>query len=211
MGVGRVVPLWLIFLVLLPTLHPGGAETQFDKSFFVSEHGELKAIIVVGSEAKSSEIYRVVDLAAQIGSMVCEKKKEEFLFSVPGVKVDKLVVLWGDKSYLSEDGESVLVDVVSPKPLGVPIVYLDHELPPEIKTGKNLVLVGGPESNSLVAELQAMGKTKTSFSDLPPGTGRIELIQDCFAEGYDVLILGAPDSLGVNNLVEEVLRRITEN
>ncbi|RLG69810.1 MAG: hypothetical protein DRO11_07170 [Methanobacteriota archaeon] len=210
MGVGRGVPLCLILLVLFPTLHAGGDETQLDKSFFVADDGSPKAIIVVGSKATSGEVHRVIDLAAQIGNMVCEKKKEELLISIPGVRVRKLVVLWGEKPYVSENDGSVLIDMVLPRRLGVPLVYLDHEVSQEVKTGNNLVLVGGPESNLLVAELQAIGKTRTAFSDLPPGTGEIELVRNGFAEGYDVLILGAPDSLGVNKLVEEVLHQIRD-
>jgi len=70
------------------------------------------------------------------------------------------------------------------------VVKLDSEVTAADKAGSDLVLVGGPCVNTLVAELNTAGKFPYSCTGWPGRDfGRIQLISDAFASGYTALVV----------------------
>ncbi|MFH0929550.1 MAG: S-layer protein [Candidatus Aenigmatarchaeota archaeon] len=75
-------------------------------------------------------------------------------------------------------------------PITADVVKLDTEVAASDKTGKDLVLMGGPCINSLVSELATAGKFPYTCADWPGSNfGRVEVISDAFASGYTALVI----------------------
>jgi hypothetical protein len=85
-------------------------------------------------------------------------------------------------------------------PITTPIAKLDKDVTEADKTTKNLILVGGPCANSLVAELAAAEKLKidgevltcdawNAKTDQGDVFGLIELIENAFADGKVALVV----------------------
>jgi len=69
------------------------------------------------------------------------------------------------------------------------VVYVDDE-PGIPKTSRDLVLMGGPCINTLVADLATSGKFPYTCANWPGRDfGRVELIEDAFASGYTALVI----------------------
>jgi hypothetical protein len=85
-------------------------------------------------------------------------------------------------------GGSVTTETVLP--ITADVVKLDSEVASSDKSGKDLVLVGGPCINSLVAELADAGTFPYSCADWPGSDfGRVQLVSDAFANGYTALVI----------------------
>jgi hypothetical protein len=70
------------------------------------------------------------------------------------------------------------------------VVKLDSEVTSSDKTSKDLILVGGPCINSLVAELAADGSFPYGCADWPGRDfGRVQLVADAFASGQTALVI----------------------
>ncbi len=75
-------------------------------------------------------------------------------------------------------------------PITADVIKLDNEVTDTDKTTKDLVLVGGPCVNSLVAELATAGKFPYTCANWPGRNfGRIQLITDAFATGKTALVI----------------------
>ncbi|RLG71447.1 MAG: hypothetical protein DRO11_04455 [Methanobacteriota archaeon] len=92
----------------------------------------------------------------------------------------------------------------------VDLAKTDVEVTDEDKSNFNLVLVGGPAVNTLVRELQDLGKSTVAYADLGPGNGALEWIEDAFVEGKDVLIVAGADRAGTRAAAEELLANLAE-
>jgi len=82
-------------------------------------------------------------------------------------------------------------------PVALPskVAVLDSEITSTDKTGRTLVLVGGPAVNTLVNELQTEGKLTNTFGSGgvvdASGEFSIELVADAFADGkYAIVVAG---------------------
>lgn len=85
-------------------------------------------------------------------------------------------------------GGSVTTETVLP--ITADVVKLDSEVAESDKSGKDMVLVGGPCINTLVAELADADKFPYTCADWPGSNfGRIELVADAFANGYTALVI----------------------
>jgi len=72
------------------------------------------------------------------------------------------------------------------------LVKLDEVIDAEMKNTYNLVLIGGPVANALVQELVDLAKT--TFEQWENATdGDLEVIEDAYAVGKDVLIVAGSD------------------
>ena len=72
------------------------------------------------------------------------------------------------------------------------LVKLDESIDAAMKNTYNLVLIGGPVANALVQELVDLGKT--TFEQWENATeGDLEMIDDAYAVGKDVLIVAGSD------------------
>ena len=75
-------------------------------------------------------------------------------------------------------------------PITADVVKLDSEVTSTDKSGKDMVLVGGPCINSLVAELADAGTFPYSCADWPGSDfGKVQLVSDAFANGYTALVI----------------------
>lgn len=75
-------------------------------------------------------------------------------------------------------------------PIGTPVAYLDTQLSASDKTSKDLVLVGGPCVNTLVAELATAGKFPYACNSWPGADfAVIKVVSDAFATGYSALVI----------------------
>ncbi len=76
-------------------------------------------------------------------------------------------------------------------PIKTPLGKLDSEVTSADKSTKNLVLVGGPAVNSLVAELAAAGKTRDLawYRSEGAGTALLDYVSDAFAAGKVALVV----------------------
>ncbi len=76
-------------------------------------------------------------------------------------------------------------------PIKTAVAKLDTEVTNADKTGKGLILVGGPAVNTLVADLASQGKTKNTqwYRDKGAGTAIIELVDNAFTSGKSALVV----------------------
>jgi hypothetical protein len=75
-------------------------------------------------------------------------------------------------------------------PITSDVVRLDSEVTDADKTGKDLILVGGPCINTLVASLATSGKFPYTCTNWPGRNfGRVQLIADAFATGKTALVV----------------------
>ena len=76
-------------------------------------------------------------------------------------------------------------------PIKTSIAKLDKEVTNADKTGKNLILVGGPAVNTLVTDLASQGKTKNTqwYRDKGAGTALVELVDNAFTSGKSALVV----------------------
>jgi hypothetical protein len=75
-------------------------------------------------------------------------------------------------------------------PITADVVKLDSEMASADKTANDLVLMGGPCINTLVAELATAGKFPYTCANWPGRDfGRVQLISDAFATGKTALVI----------------------
>ncbi|MBI2578647.1 MAG: S-layer protein [Candidatus Aenigmarchaeota archaeon] len=81
--------------------------------------------------------------------------------------------------------------VKSAVPIKTPLGKLDSEVTSADKSTKNLVLVGGPVVNTLVAELAAAGKSRDTawYRTQGAGTALIDYVSDAFTAGKVALVV----------------------
>ena len=81
--------------------------------------------------------------------------------------------------------------VKSAVPIKTAVAKLDTEVTSSDKSTKNVILVGGPFVNTLVAELATAGKTKATqwYLDQGPGTTLVDLVSSAFTDGRSALVV----------------------
>jgi hypothetical protein len=85
-------------------------------------------------------------------------------------------------------GGSVTTDSVLP--ITADVVKLDSEMTSSDKTANDVVLMGGPCINTLVAELATAGKFQYTCSNWPGRDfGKVQVIADAFASGKTALVI----------------------
>ncbi|MBN2203375.1 MAG: S-layer protein [Candidatus Aenigmarchaeota archaeon] len=85
-------------------------------------------------------------------------------------------------------GSTVTTETVLP--ITADVVKLDTEVTDTDRNTKDMVLLGGPCINSLVAELADDGTFPYTCADWPGSNfGRVELVSDAFASGYTALVI----------------------
>jgi hypothetical protein len=93
------------------------------------------------------------------------------------------------KSFVGKPGIGTTTTTSAPT-ITSDIVRLDSEVTDADKAGKDLVLVGGPCVNTLVAALKTAAKFPYGCTDWPGRNfGRIQLISGGFTSGYTVLVV----------------------
>jgi len=103
-------------------------------------------------------------------------------------------------------GQSLTTDRVSP--IKSSIAKLDSEVTDADRANKNLILVGGPAVNSLVADLGAAGKTwdRAMYVSEGEGTAIIQAVADAFATGrvaYVVAGHSAADTRAATSILQK--------
>ena len=81
-------------------------------------------------------------------------------------------------------------------PVKTAVAKLDTEVTSAMKTTSNLILVGGPAVNDLVAELAAAGKTWNTATYVAEGAGTaiIDYVEDAFTSGKAALVVAGHDA-----------------
>ncbi|MEM2121988.1 MAG: S-layer protein, partial [Candidatus Woesearchaeota archaeon] len=107
----------------------------------------------------------------------------------PDTQLYHLVAV-GDNPVISVGGAGGKVTTETILPITADVVKLDSEVTSADKAGYDLVLVGGPCVNTLVAELATAGKFPYTCANWPGRDfGRVQLIADAFASGKTALVV----------------------
>jgi hypothetical protein len=121
-------------------------------------------------------------------------------------RIASAFVLGKDATTSASSGASGGV-VKSASPVKTALGKLDSEVTPADRSTKNLILVGGPAVNKLVAELATGGKTKARdwYVAQGAGTALIDLVADAFATGKSALVVagyGAEDTRAATSALQ---------
>jgi len=100
-------------------------------------------------------------------------------------------------------------------PIKTAVAKLDTEVGDTEKSTKNLVLVGGPAVNKLVADLAAANKTKDTkwYQAQGKGTAIVNLVENAFATGKAALVVAghsAEDTRTVTSVMQDFGAHATE-
>jgi hypothetical protein len=100
------------------------------------------------------------------------------------------VYVLGPTGTISATGTAGSVTTETVLPITADVVKLDSEVSASDKTSKDLVLIGGPCINTLVADLATAGKFPYTCANWPGRNfGKVQLIADAFATGKTVLVI----------------------
>jgi len=100
------------------------------------------------------------------------------------------VYLLGPEGTISATGTAGQVTTEKVLPITADVVKLDSEITSTDKSTYDIVLVGGPCVNTLVAELATAGKFPYTCAAWPGRDfGRVQLISDAFATGKTALVI----------------------
>jgi hypothetical protein len=129
------------------------------------------------------------------------------MIKYPDEEVTAVVAVLGEGADVSLAGGVSGGSVKSAVPIKTSIAKLDREVTSSDRSNRNLILVGGPVVNSLVAELAAAGKTWTTdqYRSEGEGTAILNLVEDAFASGRSALVV-AGHSAADSRLVAGVLQ-----
>ena len=95
------------------------------------------------------------------------------------------------KDATTSTGGTTSTTVKQAVPIKTSIAKLDSEVTAADRSNKNLILVGGPAVNSLVAELAAAGKTwgRDQYIAQGAGTSILNLVENAFTTGKSALVV----------------------
>jgi hypothetical protein len=102
-------------------------------------------------------------------------------------------------------GQSVVKQTVTP--ITAPVAKLDTEVlaTSADRTGKNLILVGGPCVNTLVADLATAGKFAYTCANWPGRNfGLLKVIDDAFATGKTALVVAGTTATDTRNAAQKL-------
>jgi hypothetical protein len=112
-----------------------------------------------------------------------------FSLSYPSSQVQATVGI-GKSPSAGVGGVGGTVTTQTVLPITSDVVRLDSEVTDADKTGKDLILVGGPCINTLVASLATANKFPYTCTNWPGRNfGRVQLIADAFATGKTALVI----------------------
>jgi hypothetical protein len=101
-----------------------------------------------------------------------------------------VAVLASDATAMISEGATGKT-VATPVPFKSALGVVDNELTSAQRTGKNLILVGGPLANSVVSDLATAGKTRATqhYLDQGPGYFLLDYVANAFGQGKAVLVV----------------------
>ncbi|MCX6815950.1 MAG: S-layer protein [Candidatus Aenigmarchaeota archaeon] len=109
----------------------------------------------------------------------------------PDIQRSSNVYVLGSSASVTAVGGTDSGTVQQAVPIKTSIAKLDREVTSADRTSLNLILVGGPAVNSLVAELGVAAKTWTrdQYVAAGAGTGLLDLVADAFTTGKSALVV----------------------
>ena len=100
------------------------------------------------------------------------------------------IVAVGKSPSASAGGAGGTVTTQTVLPITADVVRLDSEVTTADESANDLILVGGPCINTLVAQLATAGKFPYTCANWPGRNfGRVQLISDAFATGKTALVI----------------------
>ena len=119
-----------------------------------------------------------------------------YLSDYPEFLLDNLYIVYGIEGSSSEvvAGTNILANIKSEHPGANAETKLDTEVSNPYSTYRNFILIGNPCHNKLTA--LAMKKTYPACGDnsgIPKNAAIIKIYDDCFQDGYDVLVVAGWD------------------
>lgn len=117
------------------------------------------------------------------------------------------VFMLGNGASISTSGATTGQTINQVVPITAPVAKLDTEVPATSadRTGKNLVLVGGPCANSLVADLATAGKFPYTCASWPGRNfGLLQVIDDAFASGKVALVVAGTTAVDTRNAAQKL-------
>lgn len=152
-----------------------------------AQSNDVKVLIESSLSDVSTQVGTVVtDDGLQVYTVKSNTEGNKVVLGVPPETVYGLVQFGKIGETVTTEGGTVK-EVV---PVTTAVAKLDSEVTSSDKTGKHLVLVGGPCVNSLVADLNTAGKFAYGCADWP---GRnfalVQVVDDAFATGKQVVVV----------------------
>ncbi len=128
----------------------------------------------------------ITDQGVQIYTVKANVEGDKVVIGVPPETVYGLVQFGKIGTSTSTTGGTVK-EVVA---VTTAVAKLDSEVTSADKTGKELVLVGGPCVNTLVADLKTAGKFAYGCTDWPASNlGIVQVVDDAFATGKQAVVV----------------------
>jgi hypothetical protein len=142
------------------------------------------------AQGTDSTIYEYVDLYGVYAKRTTSGQDTVKLYYPNDQAVANFFVL-GEGATTSATGSSAGATVKQAVAVKTPLGKLDSEITSSDKSTKNLILVGGPAVNTLVAELADGAKTKDRAWYVAQGAGTaiIDLVADAFTSGKSALVI----------------------
>lgn len=142
------------------------------------------------AQGTDSTIYEYVDLYGVYAKRTTSGQDSVKLYYPDDQVIANFFVL-GEGAATSTTGSSAGATVKQAVAVKTPLGKLDSEITSSDKSTKNLILVGGPAVNTLVAELADGAKTKDRawYVDQGEGTAILDLVADAFTSGKSALVI----------------------
>ncbi|MBI2084016.1 MAG: S-layer protein [Candidatus Aenigmarchaeota archaeon] len=151
----------------------------------------------------------VTDGGIQVYTVKTNTDGDKVVLGIPPETVYGLVQFGKIGAATSTTGEKVK-EVVA---VTTAVAKLDSEVAAGDKTGKHLILVGGPCKNSLVADLKTAGKFAYGCTDWPARNfGVIEVVDGAFATGKQVVVVAgtrAEDTRLASGVLQSYATKLT--
>jgi hypothetical protein len=229
-GASQQVPLYTKngAMVVLKTGEPGNF-TVTENDFSEAGHSDLTAqSIEISTTSDSQEIQTLdVDTTNLIGGLM-GKDDTDYYYGVTQAGtyvVEEAVADWvkiytpklpspvfvavGVDPVLSAAGSTAAGTVEEAVKIKNPVGKLVSEID-KTAVDRDLVLIGGPCANSLVADLLEMSSSKpqcsADFTALYPSDGVITIVSDAFSSGKKALIVAGVDRAKTRDLGSKVMR-----
>jgi hypothetical protein len=127
-------------------------------------------------------------------------------FYLPGDRPAPVNVAMGIDPMISSSGSSSGGTYKEAVPVKNPIAKFESEVDSATKTGKHLVLMGGPCANALTAEALNMSSSTPACYDefiaAYPTTGVVKVVEDAFATGKKVLVIAGTTGANTRMLAD---------
>lgn len=163
---------------------------------------------------------RLVDVSDQVGTVITDDGVQVYTVK-SNVEGDKVVlgippeqvyglVQFGKIGVAAATTGGTVKEVVA---VTTAVAKLDSEVTSADKTGKDLVLVGGPCANTLVADLKTAGKFAYGCADWPAkNVGIVEVVDNAFATGHEAVVVAgtrAEDTRLASSVVQSYATKLS--